>query len=165
LRQTCRGQRHEALGSLPPVKDKAMRESENSQKTLQGLLDCYLETRPDEVLRSWADNGWAPDPLATIDETCLKYITLVLLDSIESRAEKTILEMGCPALVDSGSEQHMLPPAPESMLARGLELLREMCGLEAAQGDGLLYLGIRNDSIELRLHKSEAPHIIYFPKW
>ena len=142
-----------------------MRDVENPHKTLQDLLECYLETRPDEVLRTWADAGWAVDAPVSIDEACLKYIALVLLDSIESRAEKTVLEMGCPALVDAGAEQHMLPPAPESMLARGLELLRGMCGLEAAEGDGALSLGIRNDSIELRLHKSEALHIIYFPPW
>jgi hypothetical protein len=142
-----------------------MRDVDNPHKTLQDLLDCYLETRPDEVLKNWADDDWAADAAVSIDETCLKYIALVLLDSIESRAEKTILEMGCPALVDSGAERHMLPPAPESILARGLELLRDMCGLEGAKGDGELSLGIRNDSIVLRLHKNEALHIIYFPSW
>jgi hypothetical protein len=141
-----------------------MKDVENPQKTLQALLDCYLETRPDEVLRNWADGGWAGDAKVSIDETCLKYIALVLLDSIESRAEKTILEMGCPALVDEGDKQHMLPPAPESMLARGLELLRDMCGLEGAVGESMLCLGLRNDSIELRIQKSEALHIIYFPR-
>jgi hypothetical protein len=142
-----------------------MKDMESPQKTLQDLLDCYLETKPDEVLRKWADGGWAGEANVSVDETSLKYIALVLLDSIESRAEKTVLEMGCPALVDAGDEQHMLPPAPESMLARGLELLRDMCGLEEATGEGVLCLGLRNDSIELKLHKSEALHIIYFPPW
>ena len=142
-----------------------MRDAENPQKTLQDLLNCYLETRPDDVLRNWADSGWAGDAGVSIDETCLKYIALVLLDSIESRAEKTILEMGCPVLVDAGDEQHMLPPAPESMLARGLELLRDMCGLEGAEGQSVLCLGLRNDSIEVQIQKSEALHIMYFPRW
>jgi hypothetical protein len=142
-----------------------MRELDSPQKTLQGLLDCYLETSPKEVLRKWADDGWSGDAHVSTDETCLKYIALVLLDSLESRAQRTILEIGCPVLVDAGDEQHMLPVAPESMLARGLELLRDMCGLVGAEGERELSLGIRNDSIELRLFKSKALHIICFPGW
>lgn len=132
---------------------------------LQGLLECYLETRPGELLRQWADTGWKPDANADIAETCLKYIALVLLDAIESRAEKIILEMGCPVLVVAGKQQHMLPPAPESMLARGLELVRDMCGMEGAQGNGTLCLGIKNDSFELMIEKSEALHILLLPQW
>jgi hypothetical protein len=111
-----------------------MREPDNAQLKLQQLLDCYLDTDPAGVLRAWADSGWPGAAGASSDETCLKYIALVLLDSIANRARTTILEMGCPALVDAGAEQHMLPPAPASLLARGLELLREMCGLEGGPG-------------------------------
>ena len=57
----------------------------------------------------------------------------------------------------------MLPAAPESMLARGLEILRELSGMEGATAKGVLSLGIRNDSIELTIEKSEALHIIRLP--
>jgi len=46
----------------------------------------------------------------------------------------------------------------------GLELLRDMCVLKGAEGEAVLCLGIGNDSIELRLQKSEALQSIYFPE-
>jgi hypothetical protein len=49
------------------------------------------------------------------------------------------------------------------MLARGLEILRELSGMEGATAKGILSLGIRNDSIELTIEKSEALHIIRLP--
>jgi hypothetical protein len=147
------------------VREDTMKDMSSPHTVLQGLLECYLETRPDELLRQWADTGWKSGGNVDIDETCLKYIALVLLDGIESRAEKIILEMGCPALVVAGKERHMLPPAPESMLARGLELVRDMCGLEGARGKGILCLGIKNDSIEILIEKSEALHILHLPQW
>ena len=140
-----------------------MRIRESPQQLLQQLLDCYAETSPDEVLRSWADAGWAPDQGAGIDEACLKYIALVLLDSIAHRARRTILERDCPALVDAGEETHMLPAAPGSLLSRGLELVREMCGLGLGSGRAELSLGLRDSSLELRIIKSEALHIVEFP--
>jgi hypothetical protein len=140
-----------------------MREFENPQKTLQGLLDCYLETSPKEVLQTWADDGWSGDAQVSADETCLKFIALVLLDSLASRAQKTILAMDGSVLVVAGDEQHMLPLAPESMLARGLELLCGMCGLEGGSGEAVLALEIRGSNVELRIAKSEAGLIISYP--
>jgi hypothetical protein len=139
-----------------------VKETANPQLKLQQLLDCYLESGPQEVLRQWADAGWKADTSIDTDETCLKYLALVLLDSIESRASRTVLEMGCPALVDCGRERHMLPAAPESLLARGLELLRGMCGLDGGTGSAVLFLGIRDSSLEIHIHKSEALHILQF---
>jgi hypothetical protein len=71
--------------------------------------------------------------------------------------------MGCPALLVSKDKEHMLPAAPESILARGLEILRDICGMEGSRAQGALVLGIRNDSLELKIEKSEAIHIIHLP--
>ncbi len=141
-----------------------MKERDNPHQKLLQLLDCYLEADPAGEIRRWAGAGWPAG--GDMDEAGLKYIALVLLDSIGSGADKAVLEMGCPALVDAGDDRHMLAAAPESMLARGLELVREMCGLAgAARGDGLLMLGLGSDSLELMLHKSEGLHIFYFPRF
>jgi hypothetical protein len=142
-----------------------MKDTISSQAMLQGLIDCYLETNPFEVLNQWADDGWNLDPNADADESCLKYLALIILDAFENSARKIVLEMGCPGLVVTEEGEHMLPAASESILARGLEMLREMCGMEGARAQSTLALGIRNDSLELKIEKSEALHIIHFPEY
>jgi hypothetical protein len=140
-----------------------MKDASSSHLGLQNLIDCYLETNPPEVLQRWADNNWKLEKNEDIDDASLKYLALVLLNGIESRAQKIILEKGCPALIVAKDTQHMLPAASESLVARGLEMLREICGMEDVEADGILSLGIRNDRLELNIKKSEAVHTIYLP--
>jgi hypothetical protein len=140
-----------------------MKDVTSAQLALQNLISCYLETKPADALKSWADKNWKVDKHEDVDEASLKYLALIVLDAVESRAHKIVLEKGCPVLIAAPGGEHMLPAAPESMLARGLEMLREMCGMEGARSKGELSLGIRNDSIELAIEKSEALHIIYLP--
>lgn len=140
-----------------------MKDASSAHLALQNLISCYIETNPAEALQNWADKNWKVESYEDMDEACLKYLALVLLDAIDSRAEKIILEKGCPALVVKKGAEHMLPAAPESILARGLEILRELCGMEGATAQGTLSIGIRNDSIDLAIEKSEALHIIKLP--
>jgi hypothetical protein len=140
-----------------------MKSSSNHHSALQALIDCYLETNPSKTLNNWADSNWKLDPNVDTDESCLKYLALVLLDAIESRANKIVLEANCPVLVVSEDKEHMLPAAAESILARGLEILRDICGMEGPVSKGTLSLGIRNSSLELKIEKSEAVHIIHLP--
>ena len=140
-----------------------MKDATSAHQSLQNLISCYIETNPAEALKSWADKNWKVESFEDADEVCLKYVALLILDAIDSRAEKIVLEKGCPALVVKKGSEHMLPAAPESMLARGLEILRELSGMEGATAKGVLSLGIRNDSIELTIEKSEALHIIRLP--
>jgi hypothetical protein len=141
-----------------------MKDVTNAHLALQNLISCYLETNPAEALKNWADRNWKIESHEDADEASLKYLALVVLDAIESRAQKIVLEKGCPVLIAAPGSEHMLPAAPESMLARGLELLREMCGMEGARSKSALSLGIRNDSIDLEIEKSEALHIIHLPR-
>ena len=140
-----------------------MKDASSAHLSLQNLISCYLETNPAEALKSWADRNWKVESHEDVDEASMKYIALLILDAIESRASKIVLEKGCPALVAANDSEHMLPAAPESILARGLEILREITGMEGATARGNLSLGIRNDSIELTVEKSEALHIIRLP--
>jgi len=141
-----------------------MKDVTSAHLALQNLISCYLETKPADALKSWADKDWKVEKHEDVDEASLKYLALIVLDAIESRAQKIVLEKGCPVLIAAPGGEHMLPAAPESMLARGLEMLREMCGMEGARSKGELSLGIRNDSIALAIEKSEALHIIYLPR-
>lgn len=140
-----------------------MKDTSSAHLSLQNLVDCYLETNPEDALKRWADNDWKVEKHEDTDEFCLKYLALVLLDAIESRAHKIVLERGCPVLIAGQGSEHMLPAAPESLAARGLEILRDICGMEGTRAQGTLCLGIRNNSLELRIEKSEALHIIYLP--
>lgn len=57
----------------------------------------------------------------------------------------------------------MLPAAPESMLASGLGIVREICEMAGDQTKSIRCLGIRRDSIELKIEKSKGIHIIELP--
>ena len=140
-----------------------MQDTQSSHQQLQQYIDCYLETNPTTVLKQWDDDGWQGDSQVDTDETCLKDIALVLLDAMEHKAKKIVLETGCPVLVACREEDYMLPAAPESMLSRGLEIVRDICGMEGGRTEGILCLGIRSDSIELKIEKSKGIHIIVLP--
>ncbi len=140
-----------------------MKDTGSDHAKLQGLIDCHLEINPKDALTQWADNDWKLDENVDSDEACLKYIALVLIEALENRAQKIVMEMGAPVLVVAAEGEHMLPAAPESILARGLEIMRDICGMAGARATGKLALGIRNDSLELDIEKSEALHIITFP--
>jgi hypothetical protein len=127
---------------------------------LQGYIDCLLETNPRDTLQQWAQKGWAPDQDIDYDEGCLKLIALVILDGIANRAHKILLEMGFPMLIATIGQSYMLPPAPESMLARGLEIIREICGMSGGRASGTLVLGIGNASMELGIEKNRGLHVI-----
>ncbi len=140
-----------------------MQDTQSSHQQLQQYLDCYLETNPSTVLKQWDEDGWQGDSQVDTDETCLKYIALILLDAMEHKAKKIVLEMGRPVLMACNEEDYILPTAPKSILARGLEIVRDICGIEGDRTGGILCRGIRSDSIELRIEKSKGVHVIELP--
>ncbi len=140
-----------------------MQDTQSSHQQLQQYIDCYLETNPSTVLKQWDEDGWQGDSQVETDETCLKYIALVLLDAMEHKAKKIGLEVGCPILIICNDEDYILPAVPESMLSRGLEIVCDLCGMQRDRTGGILCLGIRCDSIELRIEKRRGIHIIELP--
>jgi hypothetical protein len=140
-----------------------MQDTQSSHHQLQQYLDCYLETNPATVLKQWDDDGWQGDSHVDTDETCLKYIALVLLDALKHNAKKIGLEVGCPVLIICNDEDYLLPAVPESMLSRGLDIVRDICGLERDRTGGILCLGIRSNNIELRIEMRKGLHIFEFP--
>jgi len=87
---------------------------------------------------------------------------LVLLDAIEERAPRLSIDKDQGVTVFAAST-YTLPKAPPHIIARGLEILREITGLEGARGQGTLALGIRNDSLELVIQKDAGTHIVNIP--
>jgi hypothetical protein len=139
-----------------------MADTESPHLRLQQQIDCQLETNPREALSAWEKNGWKDEPGTDIDEAPLKYMALVMLDAIEERATRFTMDKDEGVSVHADST-YVLPKAPAHVIARGLEILREITGMQGGQAEGKLSLGIRNDSLELVIQKDRGQHTISIP--
>jgi hypothetical protein len=140
-----------------------MADTESPHLRLQQQIDCQMEVMPRTALEQWERSGWKEEVGTDPDEAPLKYLALVLLDAIEERAVRLSIEKDQGVTV-YGDKTYALPKAPSFVIARGLEILREITGLEQApSGQGILSLGIRNDSLELIIQKAAGLHIINIP--
>jgi len=113
-------------------------------------------------LQNWEEQNWKEEPGTDVDEAPLRYLALVLLDAIEEKAVRISLEKDKGVTVYA-DKTYALPKAPASIIARGLEIIREITGLEVPSGQGALSLGIGNDSLELIVQKQGGLHIITIP--
>lgn len=139
-----------------------MARTESAHLRLQQQINCQLEITPSTALEAWEREGWKDEPGTDMDEAPLKYMALVLLDAIEDRASRVSLDKDEGVTVFSDTT-HDLPKAPQHIIARGLELLREMSGLEGPKGEATLALGVRNDSLDLIIQKDAGKHMINIP--
>lgn len=137
-----------------------IKETASRHAILQGYIDCFFDAAHQKTLKEWADSGWKIQDDEEYDESCLKYIALVVLDAYAHGAQKILFERGCPALIATSDRTYMLPPAPEALLARGLEILREICGMRGAQAQGALVLGIGDQSREITIVKNKRLHVM-----
>lgn len=135
---------------------------ESPHLRLQQQIDCQLEVTPRNVLESWEKTGWQQEPGTDLDEAPLKYMALVLLDAIEERAVRFSVDKDAGVTVYGGTT-YALPKAPTHIIARGLEIVREISGVEGAKGQGTLSLGIRNDSLDVMIQKDAGLHIFNIP--
>lgn len=129
---------------------------------LQQQIDCQLEVSPRAVLEAWEKNGWHEEPGTDVDEAPLKYLALALLDAIEEKAVRVTFDKDKGVTVYA-EQSYSVPKAPAHYIARGLEILREITGIEGGKGQGTLALGIRNDSLELIVQKEAGLHIVNIP--
>jgi hypothetical protein len=139
-----------------------MSDMDSFHSRLQQQIDCQLEVNPRNVLQNWERAGWNEEPGTDADEAPLKLMALCLLDAIEERAVRLSIDKDKGVTVYA-NEPYTLPKAPSHFIARGLEILREITGIEAPKGEGTLVLGIRNDSLELIIQKDAGVHIINIP--
>jgi hypothetical protein len=136
--------------------------TESPHLRLQQQVDCQLEVKPRPALEAWEKNNWNEDPGTDGDEAPLKYMALVLLDAIEERAVRLTIDRdeGVTVFADA---TYNLPKAPAHFIARGLEILREIVGLEGPSGQGTLVLGVRSDNLEVIIQKQAGKHILNIP--
>jgi hypothetical protein len=97
-----------------------MKDTTSAHLSLQNLISCYIETNPAEALKNWADKNWKVESYEDIDEACLKYIALVVLDAIESRAEKIVREKAA-----GGAQARSIRFLPRINACRGKVLRRK----------------------------------------
>jgi len=136
--------------------------TESPHVRLQQQIDCQMEVIPRSALKAWEEKDWNEEPGTDGDEAPLKYLALVLLDAIEERAVRLAVDKDQGVTV-YGDSEYTLPKAPSHFIARGLEILREITGLEGPSGQGALSVGIRNNSLELIVQKQAGRHIINIP--
>jgi hypothetical protein len=134
-----------------------------SHLDLQRQVDCHLETNARSALEAWREAGWVEAPGTDSDEAPLKLIALCILCAIQEKAVRLTLDKD-QGLTVYGETTFELPKAPSFLIARGLEILRDIIGLEGPRGQGVLCLGIRNDSLELIIQKEAGKHIVNIPK-
>ena len=135
---------------------------ESSHSRLQRQIDCQLETKPHEALTAWEMSGWREDPGTDGDEAPIKYLALVLLEAIESRSVRLSIDRDRGVTI-LGDSTYVLPKAPSMYIARGLEILREIAGMEGGNAQARISLGVRNDSLDLIIQKEGGLHIINIP--
>lgn len=136
-----------------------MADLESPHLRLQQQIDCQLEVNPKEALATWEKQGWREEPGTDADEAALKYLALVLIDAIEEKAVRLALDKDTGVIV-YGNSTYELPKAPQHYIARGLEILREITGIDGPSGEGTLALGVRDDSLDLVIQKQAGKHII-----
>jgi hypothetical protein len=129
---------------------------------LQQQIDCNLDTNPWNALEAWEAAGWKDEPGTDVDEAPLKYLSLVLLDAVSNRSLRLALDKDA-GVVEYGDTTRTLPQAPAHYIARGLEILRDITGIDGPQGEGKLALGVRNESLEVILQKDKGKHTITIP--
>ncbi len=139
-----------------------MIDAESPHKRLQEQIDCQLDLKPREALQRWQQSGWTEEPGTDSDEAPLKLLALYILEAIGERAVRMTIDKDQGAVV-YGDTTYNLPAGPPHFIARGLELLREMTGMEGATAKGTLALGVRNDTLELIIQKQGGLHIINIP--
>ncbi|MCL5125267.1 MAG: hypothetical protein M1511_12370 [Deltaproteobacteria bacterium] len=139
-----------------------MSDFESPHARLQGQIDCQLEVKPKDALTSWEKNGWNEEPGTDSDEAPLKYLALVLLEAIEGRSVRLSIDKDRGVTI-LGDSSYTLPKAPEMFIARGLEILREIAGMQGPNAQGRISLGVRTDSLDLIVQKEGGMHIINIP--
>jgi hypothetical protein len=139
-----------------------MLDSDSPHKRLQEHIDCQLEVTPQAVLEQWKRAGWNEESGTDGDEAPLKLMALYVLEAIKERAVRVTVDKDKGATI-YGDKTYSLEGAPSHFIARGLEIMREIAGMDVPGSTGKIVLGIKNDSLELIIQKQAGLHIINIP--
>jgi hypothetical protein len=123
-----------------------MKEKRNLHLKLQEMCDCYAATNP---LKEMSVLGRDQDK----DDAALKWLALAVLHGVENNAEEITLTRGPDGKVTvSAAYREAELPTPGGEVGKKIvEAMREITHIEGGKGKTLLALGIRNDSLELKI--------------
>jgi hypothetical protein len=112
---------------------------------LVDMCDCYAETDCFRELSRMEGS-------TASEETALKWLALAVLHGIESGAEEIELcrKEGETTATAEYRKARLPAPSPE-VLDKAMEIVREVLHFEEEKGESPLILGLRTDSLELRV--------------
>lgn len=123
-----------------------MKDSQNLHLKVQEFCDCNATTDP---LKEMSTITSEPDK----GEAALKWLALAALHGVTNNAKEISISHGKNGQVSVTAKyrETELPSPGEAVGASIFEAVRGITHLESGKGKSPLALGIRNDSIELRI--------------
>ena len=123
-----------------------MKEKRNLHLKVQELCDCYATTDP---LKEMSTIKQDKDP----EEAAAKWLALAALHGVNHNAEEITIrrDKGGEVSVTAKYRETELPSPGPGVGKSILAAVREIAHIEGEKGKTLLALGIRNDSLELKV--------------
>jgi hypothetical protein len=127
-----------------------MKEKRNVHLKVQELCDCYATNDPLKemsVVKNEADK----------EEAALKWLALAALHGVNDNAEEVTITRSSDGKVQVVAKyrESELPSPGSEIGARIIQAVREITHIEGQKGKTPLALGIRNDSVELKVKMKE----------
>ncbi len=127
-----------------------MKEKRNVHLKVQELCDCYATNDPLKemsVVKNDEDK----------DEAALKWLALAALHGVGHNAKEITVSRSADGDVKVTAKYHEseLPSPGSEIGSKIIEAVREMTHIETKKGKSPLALGIRNDSVELKVTLKE----------
>jgi len=128
-----------------------MKEKRNLHLKVQELCDCYATNDPLKEMSMVKNDG-------DKDEAAIKWLALAALHGVNNNAkEVSITRFSDGKVRVTAKYREAELPSPGSEIgSKIMESVREITHIEGNQGKSPLALGIRNDSIELRVKMKES---------
>ncbi len=123
-----------------------MKEKRNLHLKVQELCDCYAANDPLKemsIIKNDQDK----------DEAALKWLALTVLHGVNSNAKKVTITRSKDGEISVTAKyrESELPSPGSEVGAKIMEAVREITHIEGDTGKTPLALGIRNDSIEIKV--------------
>jgi hypothetical protein len=140
-----------------------MKEKRNLHLKVQELCDCYATTDP---LKEMSVLGKDKDK----EEAALKWLALAALHGVNQNAEEITVSRDAKGQVKVVAQyrETELPSPGAEVGQKIMAAVREITHIEGDKGKTILALGMRNDSLELKVKikvKGEKEEVaIEFPK-
>jgi hypothetical protein len=127
-----------------------MKEKRNVHLKVQELCDCYATNDPLKEMSEIIGD-------ADKEEAALKWLALTALHGVNNNAKEVTITRTSDGEVEVRARyrESELPSPGSDVGARIMEAVREITHIEGRKGKSPLALGIRNDSIELKVKMKE----------